>query len=49
MQQFNDLNKEQLKKIDNFGQLIDVSVFKNAKELINEYFYPYLKKQGGFK
>lgn len=44
MQKFNDLNKEKLKEIDNFGQLIDVSVFKNAKELINEYFYPYLKK-----
>lgn len=47
MQSFNDLNKEQLKKIDNFGQLIDVSVFKNAKDLINENFYPYLKKSKG--
>ena len=44
MQKFNDLNKEGLKKLDNFGQLIDVSVFKNAKDLIQKYFYPYLKK-----
>ena len=44
MQLFNDLNKENLKKIENFGQLIDISVFKNAKDLINELFYPFLKK-----
>lgn len=44
MQSFNDLNKDQLKKIENYGQLIDISVFKNAKDLINENFYPYLKK-----
>ena len=44
MQKFNELNKEGLKKLDNFGQLIDVSVFKNAKDLIKKYFYPYLKK-----
>ena len=47
MQSFNDLNKDQLKKIENYGQLIDISVFKNAKDLINENFYPYLKKSKG--
>jgi hypothetical protein len=45
MQSFNDMNKNELKKIENFSQLIDVSVFKNAKDLINEYFYPYVQKK----
>jgi len=48
MRKFNDLNKEKLKEINNFSQLIDVSAFKNAKDLIYEYFLPYLKKQGAF-
>ena len=45
MQAFNDMNKDELKKIENFSKLIDVSVFKNAKDLINEFFYPYLQKK----
>ena len=45
MQSFNDINKDELKKIENFSKLIDVSVFKNAKDLINEFFYPYLQKK----
>ena len=47
MQSFNDLNKDTLKKIEEFSQLIDISVFKNAKDLINKYFHPYLKNPRG--
>ena len=42
MVEFNEINKEALEKIEKASMLIDISQFKNAKELINEYFKPYI-------
>ncbi|TFF99452.1 MAG: hypothetical protein EU540_06725 [Promethearchaeota archaeon] len=45
MAKFSELNKENLIEISNSSKLIDISKFKNAKEIIIEYFNPYLIKQ----
>ncbi len=45
MVKFSELNKENLIEITNSSKLIDISKFKNAKEIINEYFNPYLIRQ----
>ncbi len=42
MEKFNEINKELLGKIGNASTLIDVSQFRNAKELIKKYFKPYI-------
>ncbi len=42
MTKFNEMNEESLKKIEQASMLIDISQFKNAKELIKEYFKPYI-------
>ncbi len=44
MDKFRELNKENLMAINNLKKLVDVSKFKNTKELINEYFNPYIIK-----
>ncbi|MFX0136910.1 MAG: hypothetical protein ACFFDN_24950 [Candidatus Hodarchaeota archaeon] len=44
IEKFNHHNQENLKKINNFSQLIDVSVFKNAKSILNECFGPYMNR-----
>ncbi len=36
--------KETLEKINNYSQIIDVSVFNNAKDLLFQLFSPYIKK-----
>jgi hypothetical protein len=43
MKDFTERFKDTLDKINKFSQIIDVSVFKNAKDLLVEHFLPYLK------
>ena len=45
MAKFSELNKENLIEINSSSKLIDISKFKNAKEIIVEYFNPYLIRQ----
>ncbi|MFX0187059.1 MAG: hypothetical protein ACFE8A_04910 [Candidatus Hodarchaeota archaeon] len=42
MARFSELNRENLIEISNSSKLIDISKFKNAKEIIVEKFSPYL-------
>jgi len=42
MKDFTKQNKDVLSKINKQAQLIDVSEFKNSKEIIKKYFKPYL-------
>ncbi|MFX1274514.1 MAG: hypothetical protein ACFFBP_08150 [Promethearchaeota archaeon] len=45
MEKFNETNKETLRELEKASLLIDISAFKNTKELINEYFKPYIQKK----
>ena len=45
MEKFSQVNQKKLKKINGFSQLIDVSEFRNAKELLNEFFLPFIIKK----
>ena len=45
MKKFSELNKENLIEISSSSKLIDISKFKNAKDIIVEYFNPYLIRQ----
>ena len=42
MVKFSDINKNNLLEISNSRTLIDISIFKNAKEIIVENFKPYI-------
>lgn len=42
MAKFNEMHKEELAKINNISQLIDVSEFKYAKGVLKEFFSPYI-------
>jgi hypothetical protein len=44
MENFTKNFKETLQKINNYSQIIDVSVFYNAKDLLFDIFSPYIKK-----
>ncbi|MHA1149338.1 MAG: hypothetical protein ACTSR8_13970 [Promethearchaeota archaeon] len=42
MENFSEINKEHLRKVNNYS-LIDVTVFRNTRKLIQEYFPIYIK------
>jgi len=44
MKKFTEINEEELKKINELSQLIDLSVFKKTRALILEFFKPYILK-----
>ena len=41
--EFNSYYREALKKINDYNQLIDVSIFKDTKKIIREHLSPYLQ------
>jgi hypothetical protein len=43
IEQFNKINNESLTKINNLSQLIDVSEFKNSKEIMDKIFASFLR------
>ncbi len=45
MDKFNFVNKKILKNINDLSQLIDVSEFRNAKDILNEFFSPFILKK----
>ena len=42
MKKFNEVNREVLKNINGLSQLIDVSEFRDAKNILYEYFSPFI-------
>ncbi len=42
MEEFTKKNKEYLEKLNNFTTLIDISIFKDTKDLITEFFGAYI-------